>query len=160
MVIYDFSINSKTTNWQIVNDVVMGGISRSSITLDENGNGVFSGTVSLENNGGFCMVRYGFDKIMVNDFEKIAVRLKGDGKKYQLRIKANQGDYYSFVSYFNTSGEWETIVINLKDMYPVFRGQRLDMPNFADPSIEETGILIGNKKEESFTLIIDKIELW
>jgi len=159
MMIYNFTENSNTTNWQIVDDIVMGGVSQSTFTLDKSGNGVFSGSVSLDNNGGFCMVRHGFDKISVSGYEKVAIRLKGDGKKYQFRIKSNRNDYYSFVDNFITSGEWETIVINVKDMYPVFRGQKLDMPNFSDPTIEEIGFLIGNKKEETFKLAIDKIEL-
>lgn len=157
--IYDFTSGSDVSTWNIVNDVVMGGVSRSAFTLDEKGNGVFAGTVSLENNGGFCMVRHGFAKISVDDYKKISIRLKGDGKRYQFRLKSDRNDYYSYVLYFNTSGDWETIVINLNDMYPVFRGQKLDMPPFSNHSIEEIGFLIGNKKEESFTLAIDKIVL-
>ncbi len=158
-MIYDFTKNSDLTKWHVVNDVVMGGVSNSSFTLDENGNGVFAGTVSLSNDGGFCMVQYPFDRIAIGDFEKIEIRLKGDGKTYQFRIKSNRSDYYSFVSNFNTSGKWETIEIDIKNMYPVFRGQRLDMPNFDNQSIEEIGFLIGNKKEERFNLLIDRIEL-
>lgn len=158
-MIYDFTTNSDLTKWKIVNDIVMGGLSQSSFTLDEHGNGVFAGAVSLDNNGGFCMVQHPLDRINIGGYEKIRIRLRGDGKKYQFRIKSNRNDYYSFVDNFITSGEWETIVINVKDMYPVFRGQKLDMPNFSDPTIEEIGFLIGNKKEENFKLVIDKIEL-
>jgi hypothetical protein len=44
----------------------------------------------LENNGGFSMVRYPFDKMKVNKDDKIIIKLKGDGKKYELRIKTIQ----------------------------------------------------------------------
>ena len=159
-IMYDFTKNSDLTKWIIVNDVVMGGLSQSSLTLDEKGNGVFAGNVSLDNNGGFCMVQRPFDRINVGNFEKIAIRVNGDGKKYQFRIKSNRNDYYSFVSYFSTSGEWETVEIGMKDMYPVFRGQRLDMPNFNSQFIGEVGFLIGNKKEERFKLLIDRISLF
>jgi hypothetical protein len=58
-----------------------------------------------------------------------------------------------------TSGEWQEIVIPLEDMYPSFRGRRLSKPNFSSDYIEEVTFLIGNKKDESFKLFIDKIVL-
>lgn len=157
MVVFDFSKNSDLSEWTIVNDAVMGGKSRSSLTIDADGNGLFKGSVSLENNGGFCSVRGNFEKITVKDFDKIALRVKGDGKRYQARIKANQSDYYSYIAYFETSGEWQTVEIVLEDMYPSFRGNRLNQPNFNSDSIEEIAFLIGNKKAEDFELRIGKI---
>ena len=137
----------------------MGGMSRSTISINENGNAVFKGSISLENNGGFCSVRYNLEETPVTDFEKATFRIKGDGKRYQFRIKANRNDNHSYISYFETTGNWETIEIPLNEMYPVFRGRKLNMPNFSDNSIEEIAFLIGNKKEETFQLEIDKIEL-
>ncbi len=159
MVIFDFTKNSSIKSWYVLNDNVMGGVSQSNISLNEDGNAVFKGSVSLENNGGFCSVRYDIDNIDVAGFKKATFRVKGDGKKYQFRIKTDRDDYYSYVSYFETSGDWETIEILLKDMYPVFRGRKLDMPNFSRNKISEIGFLIGNKKEETFRFEIDKIEL-
>jgi NADH dehydrogenase [ubiquinone] 1 alpha subcomplex assembly factor 1 len=159
MVIFESSKNTSIENWYVVNDNVMGGVSQSNIAINENGIAVFKGSVSLENNGGFCSVRYDCSKTDVTGFEKVAFRIKGDGKKYQFRIKAEHNDYYSYVSYFETSGDWETIEILLKDLYPVFRGRNLDMANFSHKTISEIAFLIGNKKEENFQLEIDKIEL-
>lgn len=159
MLLFNFTHKSNPKNWTFVNDNVMGGVSRSSLSINEDGNAVFKGSVSLENNGGFCSVRHRFDKVSVENYDKISIRLKGDGKRYQFRIKTNASDYYSYISYFETSGEWQTIEIQMKDMYPSFRGRKLDMPNFSDDSIEEIVFLIGNYKEETFQLEIDKIEL-
>ena len=106
-VIYDFSKKSNIEDWRIVDDVVMGGRSSGSMGLNVDGFGVFEGEVSLENNGGFSSVRYRFQKILVKKYSRIAIKLKGDRKKYQFRIKANSGDYYSFTSTFETSGEWQ-----------------------------------------------------
>jgi hypothetical protein len=74
-------------------------------------------------------------------------------------LKSKASEYYSFVYSFKTSKEWETIVIPLKDMYPSFRGRKLDMPNFNKENIEEIAFLISNKQKEEFQLLIDKIEL-
>ena len=159
MVLFDFTSDEGQTGWTIVNDNVMGGRSRSSFSISDQGTGIFKGTVSLENNGGFCSVRHGLDAVPVQRAEKFVIRLKGDGKKYQFRLKAKRSDYHSYIAWFETSGEWETIEIPMKDMFPRFRGRNLDMPNFSGESIDEIGILIGNKKAESFNLEIDKISL-
>lgn len=158
MIVFDFTAQSALTHWQIVNDGVMGGISRSSFTLNEERNAVFSGFVSLENSGGFCSVKLGFDEKSLQDCSKAILRLKGDRKRYQFRIKSKRSEYHSFVAYFETSGEWESIIINLGEMYPSFRGRKLDMPNFSGQSIEEIALLIGNRKEENFKLEISRIE--
>ena len=157
--IVDFQKNSNPENWTVVDDVVMGGRSSGSFYISDEGYGVFQGTVSLENNGGFSSLRYRFKKISTTPFTKIVLRVKGDGKTFQFRVKANSTDYYSYISYFNTSSDWETIEISLSEMYAAFRGRSLDIPNFQGGSIEEIAFLIGNKKAESFKLEVDTISL-
>ena len=39
--IYDFTNESDLSGWMIVNDDVMGGVSRSNLKIDNNGNGFF-----------------------------------------------------------------------------------------------------------------------
>ena len=158
-VIFDFNKKSDLQDWIIVNDVVMGGRSSSTFKLDEDGLGVFEGNISLENNGGFSSLRYRFLKRTIKGATQVKITLRGDGKKYQFRVKSNAGDYYSYIVPFLTSGEWQEIVIPLGDMYPSFRGRRLNQPNFSNDSIEELTFLIGNKKSERFKLLIDKIVL-
>jgi hypothetical protein len=34
-------------------------------------------------------------------------------------------------------GDWQEIEVSLKDMYPSFRGRKLDLPNFSKNHIEE-----------------------
>ena len=158
-VIYDFNKSSDIENWVIVDDVVMGGKSSGTFKLNAEGHGVFEGAISLENNGGFSSVRYTFEKTQIKESTKIILNLRGDGKTYQFRIKSNSRDYYSYISPFSTTKEWQEIEILLKDMYPSFRGGKLDQPNFSKDHIEEIAILIGNKKQENFKLVIDKIEM-
>lgn len=157
--IFDFNKNIKTHDWNIVNDVVMGGKSAGSFYVDNEGNGVFEGHISLKNNGGFSSVKYRFEKISTQQHSKIVLKVKGDGKSYQFRIKNKSADYHSYITYFDTSGEWETIEFLLSEMHPRFRGKKLDMPNYDQDSIEEIAFLIGNQKEEDFKLKIDSIVL-
>lgn len=159
-VIYDFNNESNLSNWVIVNDDVMGGISSCQMSVDKDGNGVFEGQISTAYNGGFSSIRLKLDKVEVKEGAYFQIRLKGDNKNYQLRIKTNQRDYYSYVIPFKTSTEWETITIALSDMYPSFRGQKLAMDNFRDDYFEQITFLVGNKKNETFKLIIDSILLF
>ncbi|MDA3852629.1 MAG: CIA30 family protein, partial [Bacteroidales bacterium] len=158
-VIVDFHEKSKIQDWIVVDDIVMGGESSGTFSLNADGVGVFQGSISLDNNGGFSSVRYRFPKIEINDYTKLVIRLRGDGKAYQVRIKSNSSAYYSYIAPFSSSEEWQNIEILLEDMYPSFRGRKLEQANFAHDSIEEITFLIANKKKEEFRLLIDKIEL-
>ena len=158
-IIFDFNKNSSISNWVVVDDVVMGGRSNGNFQLNKEGKGVFSGKVSLDNNGGFSSVRHGFNKLNIEKFKSIVLKIKGDGKKYQFRIKHKSSDYASYITSFSSSGEWQEIEIPLNSMYPSFRGRKLDEPNFFHKHIEEVTFLIANKKNEDFMLLIDKIEL-
>ena len=62
IVLFDFTTSSDISKWRITDDVVMGGRSDGKFQLSANGNGLFSGKVSLENNGGFSSVRYYLDQ--------------------------------------------------------------------------------------------------
>lgn len=159
LMLFDFDSNTKTNSWQIVDDGVMGGMSAGNFSIDSEGNGVFEGRVSLENNGGFSSLRHGFETKSIQNYSKMLIRLKGDGKQYQVRVKSKQSDYYSYITYIDTSKDWQVIEITLSEMYPTFRGQKLRMSNYSGEKMEEIAFLIGNKKPESFKLLIDKIEL-
>jgi NADH dehydrogenase [ubiquinone] 1 alpha subcomplex assembly factor 1 len=158
-VIFDFNNNSVLNNWRILDDTVMGGVSSSTFQLTTNGNGVFEGNISLKNNGGFSSVRFNTSKTLVKEYTKVVILLKGDGKDYQFRIRTNAEDSHSYITPFSTTGEWQEIEFTLKEMYPSFRGRKLDQPNFDAAYFEALTFLIGNKKKEYFKLLIDKIEL-
>ncbi|WP_439128500.1 CIA30 family protein [Polaribacter sp.] len=158
-ILFDFTTETNISNWKVVDDEVMGGRSNGNFKLNKNGHGDFFGKVSLENNGGFSSVRYRFDSKKIINSNEIVIRLKGDGKKYQFRVKDKSNNYYSYIATFTTQGDWENIKINLSDMYPAFRGRKLNMDNFSEDTIEEIAFLIGNKKQQTFKLEIDKIYL-
>ncbi|MGB5430696.1 CIA30 family protein [Eudoraea sp.] len=158
-VLFDFSKESNIQNWIVVNDGVMGGLSKGKFSVDDRGYGFFTGNVSLENNGGFSSVRYNFESKFVSSFKKITLRLKGDGKQYQIRVKTRISDYYSYIAYIKTNGEWQTLEIMFSEMIPSFRGNKLDLPNYSGEYMEQFAILIGNKKNEAFELYLDKITL-
>ena len=159
LILFDFNQESNLSQWQVVDDIVMGGRSNSLLMLNKEGNAVFKGNISLENSGGFSSIRYSFDQIKTNTYSKFVLYIKGDGKKYQFRIKENNQDDYSYISYFQTNNDWQKIEIPFNGMYASFRGRKLDMENFTGQQIEQISFLFGNKKAEDFQLEIDKIEI-
>ncbi|GAA3515847.1 CIA30 family protein [Aquimarina addita] len=155
----NFTKQSTLSDWNVVNDGVMGGRSQGEFYINQEGHATFTGFVSLENSGGFTSVRHRFQTLKTNTYDKINIRLKGDGNRYQFRTKTFQSDRHAYITYFETTGEWQTIEISLHAMYPTFRGQKINLPNFAGEQMEEIAFLIANKKAQNFRLEIDSIEL-
>jgi NADH dehydrogenase [ubiquinone] 1 alpha subcomplex assembly factor 1 len=155
--IYIFSTQTNIKEWNIVNDGVMGGISKSSLVLTDMGYGQFSGHVSLENYGGFASVQINKKIQIPEEIKFIVLRIKGDRKGYEFRLKGKTSQSESYVHPFKTSGEWQNIKLAIGDFYPQFRGNKLNSPNFNFKNIEQMSFLIANKQEEDFKLLIDWI---
>jgi hypothetical protein len=158
MVLIEFSDASASQHWYVVNDGVMGGLSRGHLAV-EDGIGIFHGHVSLQNNGGFSMVKCNLPKTTIRGYNTAVIRLKGDGKRYQFRAKSDRSESHSYIYNFQTNGNWETVEVPLADMAPMFRGRRLNMPNYPAKTIHEVAFLVGNKTEEDFRLEISSIHL-
>jgi NADH dehydrogenase [ubiquinone] 1 alpha subcomplex assembly factor 1 len=157
--IYTFSTQTNIREWLIVNDGVMGGISKSSLVLTNAGHGRFAGHVSMANNGGFASIQLNTTIKLVEEKKFIVLRIKGDGKRYEFRLKGDNSQSESYVQQFDTSGEWENIKLEISKFYPQYRGRKLNIPNFNFKNIEELSFLIANKQEEDFELLIDWIGL-
>jgi NADH dehydrogenase [ubiquinone] 1 alpha subcomplex assembly factor 1 len=157
--IYNFSNQSNIKEWRIVNDDVMGGISKGSLLVTADGYGKFSGHVSLANNGGFASIQLNTSIELAEEKKFIVLRLKGDGKRYEFRLKGDILQSESYVHQFTTSGEWENIKLEIGEFYPQFRGRKLKIPNFNFENIAQVSFLIANKENENFELLIDWIGL-
>ncbi|MCL5244870.1 CIA30 family protein [Cellulophaga sp. 20_2_10] len=156
--IIDFTSTTDSIEWQTITDAVMGGVSKSNFEVTTDHLAVFSGHVSLDNNGGFAMVKHSITA-HCKDYTTICITLKGDGKAYQFRIKENTATKHWFIASFTTNGEWQTIEIKLSSMYAMFRGNKVDIPNFNGDNINEIAFLIGNKTAENFSLELKSIAL-
>ncbi len=154
----EFQKDSSLDDWYILDDGVMGGLSQGNFSLTNEGHLKYFGKISTANYGGFSSLRYMFNQKEIPQFNVCTLRIKGDGKKYQFRIKDDRDNYYSYITYFDTTKEWKDITINLTDMYPSFRGRVLNFPNYKPSTIEELCILAGNKKNESFEILVDWIK--
>ncbi len=141
--------------WSSIDDVVMGGRSSSEMIV-EDGVGVFRGDVSLENGGGFASVRSRPRDCDLSDGESLILRVRGDGKRYSLRVRTTESfDGVSYESSFETSGEWESVNISIRDLVPVFRGDELaDHPPLDPSKVRTFGLMIKDRQAGPFRLEI------
>ena len=145
-------------NWNIVNDSVMGGRSQATLKLINNTYANFKGYLSLQNNGGFSSIRAYYPPDLTN-VKSIVLKVRGDGRKYNFRIRGNTGSWASYTHSFDTvEGEWNEIELKIDDFYPVYRGYTLkNMPQLSEVIIKEIGIMLSDKIEGSFSIDIDWI---
>ena len=157
--LFQFSQEADICGWTVEDDVVMGGRSNGHLFVNEAGNAIFTGNISLENNGGFSSIQYSFAPIHVSNYRTLVLGLKGDGKPYQLRVESTPNATNAYAFDFETSGDWQTIEIPLADMVAIHHGDRLDLPNYPGNTMAHIQLLIANDKAESFQLEIDRIWL-
>lgn len=157
----DFGRTKGGQDWIVVNDGVMGGLSKSTATITESSL-LFKGTVSLENNGGFASIRSQKGKFDLSGYTTIRIKFRSKGRDFSLRL-ANS-DYYFKPNYkhnFSSSKwEWETVELKLLDFKEYTMG-RITGPEVSKEILENIiriGIILSDKKEGPFELEIDYIE--
>ena len=162
ITLIDFSDDDRG-EWYVINDVVMGGLSQSTIQLTGRKTGVFAGTLSMENNGGFASVRIGMGPRDLSPYAGLEIRVRGDGRSYQLRLRTDEGfDGIAYRAHFETrEGEWITTRIPFDNFLPTFRGRTLnDAPALDRSGIHQLGFLLADKKPGSFSLEIDFVRAY
>ena len=149
------------SQWLAVNDGVMGGLSQGKASLTEDSCLLFDGTISLENNGGFASIRTVLAEFDLGDYKGVRLRVKGDGRKYQFRIRTDERfDGIAFKLDFQTTKDtWMEIDLPFASFLPTYRGRILnDTPPLAAGEIRQLGFLIADKNAGPFKLIVDRIE--
>lgn len=151
---YDSLFNKQRSDlWRIVNDGVMGGISTSTMQIEDN-SAFFSGQLSLENNGGFASVAYrGLDGVSVAA-TGIYVDVSGDARDFQLRLRMSGFvDGISYRVFFQPQTESKRLYFEFSEFEAVFRGRRvLNAPALEPQQIRQLGFLIGDKNTTPFSL--------
>jgi len=159
MAIIDFQQTQELDNWVIVNDTVMGGRSNSRLNINDSYLS-FSGILSLENNGGFASIRrVDNSKAWLSD-KPIQIKVKGDGREYQLRFRTNQrvDDVNYVVSFKTKADEASVFQFNQSDFVPQYRGHIVrDAPALDFANIEQVGFLLGDGNPGEFMLLVKRI---
>jgi NADH dehydrogenase [ubiquinone] 1 alpha subcomplex assembly factor 1 len=145
--------------WYIVNDDVMGGVSTSSVVSDM-GNAVFSGSVSLDNNGGFASMQAGFRAINLSEFAGVELRLCGDGKRYGFWLRERNERIVHQYEFETEAGVWATIQVPFADLRPKLFGRWLDEPAIDLTRIGSMSFIIDNRQEGEFALEVQHINVY
>lgn len=159
-IVFDFGPGAET--WPNIDDPVMGGRSRSRMSL-ANDAAVFEGVVSLENNGGFASVRSVPAEHELQGFDGIALRVLGDGHTYGVRLRTDSRlDGVSYQAKITTeAGRWTEVRLPFESFVPVFRGRQIRGHPSLDPgAIRTFGLIISDQQEGPFRLEIDRIEAY
>ena len=162
MTLFNFIDPKAGKPWYAVNDMVMGGKSRSRLEMGD-GYAVFTGDVSLKNFGGFASVRAPIADGDLSAHDGLTVRVRGDGKKYKLFVKTNKPDnglrYQADID--PGDGEWRTIRVPFSELKPYWRGWRLRVwPKLSTGTIKSVGFMIADKQAGPFRLDIQWIKAY
>lgn len=153
-------IEAGALEWEVVNDGVMGGLSSSAIKLSEQGTGIFEGELSLENNGGFASVRTRVGRQDLSAFSGLELRVRGDGRSYQLRLRTDdRNDGIAYRAFFQTVADvWTRIQIPFEDFQPSYRGRVLtDASPLDTKAISQVAFMLADGLSGNFSLEIDYV---
>ena len=161
-MLLNYSIMKTEHRWRIVNDGVMGGLSSSRIVM-EGGKIVFTGNISLKNNGGFASLRSPVKDYNFEEFSGLELRVKGDGKRYSISMK--ETTYFTGIFYTSTfktkEDEWINIKMHFNEFKRYYVGRETDSnKKLALNNIKEVSFLIGDKQEGEFRTEIEYLQLY
>ena len=155
----DNGVKSSSLNWNVVNDTVMGGRSSSRWISNSPSISSFEGFLSLQNNGGFASVRHDLKNIDLTNTEGIYLKVKGDGRKYQFRIRSQASRRANYSHEFKTKkGKDQIFYLPYKDFKAAWRGRSLrDLPILNGKDVRGIGFFLGDKVQGEFKLEVSEI---
>lgn len=132
------SKNPFTLQWGPLDDVVMGGVSKSDLEPGDRFNGTWKGIVTSENNGGFTGVR---TKLLKQPFDLstgkgILLKVKGDGNRYKFILRDDDnwnGIAWSF-SFDTAKNSIKEIKIPFSSLKPTRFARTVDSATQIDSS--------------------------
>ncbi len=157
----DFKDETNKVKWITVNDGVMGGRSDGNSFLTEAGNRIFTGEISLENNGGFSSVRTEGEKYDLSDYKGITVRVRGDGRMYYFTARATERSMIAYWFPMQTkAGEWTTFTIPFSEMYATSFGRKIGNLPLDTKNIRSFGLMLYDKNEGGFNIELESIKVY
>lgn len=120
----------------------------------------FSGTLSLENNGGFASVRSKPRNLDIKAGDAIEVRVQGDGRAYVLNLytKSRRMAFSYRAPLPTVQGEWTEVSVPLAEFIPTAFGRRVQGMGPVQPAeITGLGFMLSDKKPGPFKLEIESV---
>jgi hypothetical protein len=160
--LFDFDDGTDVASWHAVDDVVMGGVSRSTFVQAAPGTARFHGTVSLENSGGFASVRTAPRDWNTAGARAFLLRVRGDGKTYKFTIRT--GDGFDGIQYQQrfapVADQWCDVRLPVEWFVPTFRGRKVPFAPALDPAqVRAIGLMVSDQQAGTFDLLVDRIAI-
>ncbi len=150
-------VNIDISSWKTVDDVVMGGRSRSNI-VEADGVLRFEGEVSLENNGGFCSARNAglWD---LGGATGLVWTMRGSSRDFEATLRtAEIPESTSFRCAFRPEADWQDFDFKFDDFRLFRRGQLVSEVERPDPSqLVSFGFLLADASPGPFWLELKRI---
>lgn len=158
----DFDDGTDVAPWYAVDDVVMGGVSRSEFGQAAPGIARFHGRVSLENSGGFASVRTPPRDWNTAGARAFVLRVRGDGRTYKFTIRTGDGfDGIQYQQRFSPAAhQWCDVRLPVDQFVPTFRGRRVPFaPALDGAKVRALGLMVSDKQAGDFELLVDRIAI-
>ena len=162
VTLLDFDHDADFASWYPVDDVVMGGVSRSAFERAAPGVARFHGEVSLENSGGFASVRTVPRDWHAGAATAFLLRVRGDGKTYKFTIRTSDGfDGIQYQQRFLApAGRWCDVRLPVDGFAPTFRGRRVPFAPALDAAkVRALGLMLSDRQAGAFELLVDRIAI-
>jgi len=160
-MLFTFTNAESGRQWQTVNDGVMGGRSDGRFRINDENNLEFFGNLSLANNGGFASVRSTGSALNLRSGDAIALRVRGDGRKYTLNLYPRRRQVaFSYRASFQTKrGEWTEVSVPLSQFVATSFGRVVKNASLQPSEIRGVGVLLGDKIPGAFKLEIASVSV-
>jgi len=158
-IVFDFSDQS-AFEWFLVNDNVMGGISKGQVERTKRETMRFSGRLSLKNNGGFSSARSQISDFFLAGYDGLMLKTRGDGRSYSILVTTLERGR-TWQNQFKTSEKWQIVKVPFKKMQMSIMGWRPNVsPEIMGNRVRAIGFIIADKNETPFALEVDWIKAY
>lgn len=159
--IADFGDGRAIDRWQVINDGVMGGLSRGGIRQDDEAMR-FAGEINT-NGGGFSSIRMPA-RGLLDGASMIRVTMRSDGRDYQLSLRSDARRWGRSVAYRGmlrpepTGDGWAVASVALDALEPSIFGQRVQAPDYDAATTQSLGFILADGQDGPFSMRVRKIE--
>jgi len=158
----DFADPDEFARWKVVDDGVMGGLSKGHIEQVE-GALSFTGTINT-NGGGFTSLRRQLPESAMAGAKSLRIHYSHDARSYEVTLRSDARERGRRIAYRapltpdESDCEWSVAVIDLSRLETSLFGQQVDAPAFATHEAHSIGLIIADGIDGDFAMQLKRIE--
>jgi len=152
----DFKNNDN--KWRMVNDGVMGGLSKGSYTIN---NDVLTVRGNINTNGGgFSSIRSEIPNELLSEYSKVFLKVKSDERNYKitLRDKNNRGVSHQANIPIPNTNSWHELEIEFATLIPTYFGRKVNAEDFRKKEGREIGFILSDGIDGPFEIQVEFIK--